>query len=147
MPTPKLDRAKLIALITAGLTAAASASASVALAPPVIHEPWTPLACPAHPSSTIAIEGCLERAVSRSDRIIDVRAATVFHLIRRGQDRATFVSGEESWLSYRRRSCTAVASVDTGGTAEPIVFLSCEKRLNSQHVDDLAAAEHVLRHP
>lgn len=139
---------KLAALITAALAAAASASASasVALAPPVIHEPWTPLACPAHPSSTIAIEGCLERAVSRSDRVIDEKAATVFRLIRREQDRATFVSGEQSWLNYRRRSCTAVASVNRGGTAEPIAFLSCEKRLNARHIVDLAAAAQVLRH-
>jgi uncharacterized protein YecT (DUF1311 family) len=94
----------------------------------------------------IAIEGCLERAVSRSDRVIDQRAATVFRLIRREHDRATFVSGEESWLSYRRRSCTAVASVHSGGTAGPIAFLSCEKRLNARHIADLAAAAQVLRH-
>ena len=136
-----------LAALFAALAAAASASASVALAPPVIHEPWTPLACPVHPSSTIAIEGCLERAVSRSDRVIDKKAATVFRLIKRAHDRATFVSGEQSWLSYRRRSCTAVASVDRGGTAEPIAFLSCEKRLNARHIVDLAAAAQVLEHP
>jgi uncharacterized protein YecT (DUF1311 family) len=137
---------KLAALVTAALAAAVSASASVALAPPVIHEPWTPLACPAHPSSTIAIEGCLERAVSRSDRVIDEKAATVFRLIKRKNDRATFVSGEHGWLSYRRRSCTAVASVYRGGTAEPIEFLSREKRLNARHIVDLAAAAQVLGH-
>lgn len=135
---------KLAALIFAAL-AAASASASAAPAPPVIHEPWTPLACPAHPSSTIAIEGCLEQAVSRSDRVIDEKAATVFRLIKREHDQATFVLGEQSWLSYRRRSCTAVASVYRGGTAEPIAFLSCEKRLNARHIADLAAAAQVLR--
>jgi uncharacterized protein YecT (DUF1311 family) len=137
---------KLATLIATALAAAASASASIALAPPVIHEPWTPLDCPPHPSSTIAIEGCLERAVSRSDRVIDEKAATVFHLIKREHDRATFVSGEQSWLSYRRRTCTAVASADRGGTAEPIAFLSCEKRLNARHIVDLAAAAQVLRH-
>ena len=142
----RIGRVKVAALFTAALAAAASASALVALAAPVIHEPWTPLACPAHPSSTIAIEGCLERAVSRSDRVIDGKAATVFRLIKRERDRATFVSGEQSWLSYRRRSCTAVASVDSGGTAGPIAFLNCEKRLNARHIVDLAAAAQVLTH-
>lgn len=135
-----------LALITAALAAASTASASVAVAPPVIHEPWTPLACPAHPSSTIAIEGCLERAVSRSDRVIDRKAATVFRLIKREHDRATFVSGERSWLSYRRQTCAAVASVYRGGTAEPVAFLSCEKSLNARHVVDLAAAVQAFRH-
>jgi uncharacterized protein YecT (DUF1311 family) len=137
---------KLAAVTTAALAAAAGASASVALVPPVIHESWTPLACPAHPSSTVATEGCLERAVSRSDRVIGGKAAAVFRLIRREQDRASFVSGEHAWLSYRRRSCTAVASRCTGGTAEPIAFLSCEKRLNARHIVDLAAAAQLLRH-
>jgi uncharacterized protein YecT (DUF1311 family) len=138
---------RLAVLIAAVLATAATASASVALAPPVIREPWTPLACPVHPSSTIAIEGCLERAVSRSDRVMDQKAATVFRLIKREHDRATFVLGEQSWLSYRRHSCTAVASVYSGGTAEPIEFLSCEKRLNARHIVDLTAAAQVLRHP
>jgi uncharacterized protein YecT (DUF1311 family) len=146
VPLRRIGRVKLAVLITAALAAAATASAAVVLAPPVIHEPWTPLPCPAHPSSTIAIEWCLERAISRSDRVIDQRAATVFRLIRREHDRATFVSGGESWLSYRRRCCTAVASVDRGGTAEPIAFLSCEKRLNARHIVDLAAAAQALRH-
>jgi uncharacterized protein YecT (DUF1311 family) len=146
VPVRSIGRVTLAALITAALAAAASASASVALAPPVIREPWTLLACPAHPVSTIAIEGCLERAVSRSDRIIDQKAATVFRLIKRENDRAAFVSGEQSWLSYRRHSCTGVASVYRGGTAEPIAFLSCEKRLNARHIVDLAAAAQAFRH-
>jgi uncharacterized protein YecT (DUF1311 family) len=137
---------RLAAVITAALAVSPGASASVALAPPVIHEPWTPPACPAHPSSTVAIEGCLERAVSRSDRVIDDKAAAVFRLIRRKQDRVSFVSGEHAWLSYRRRSCTAVASAYAGGTAEPIAFLSCAKRLNARHIVDLAAAAQMLRH-
>ena len=146
MTVRRIGRVRLAVGITAALAAAASASASVALAPPVIHEPWTPLACPTHPSSTVAIEACLERAVSRSDHVIDGKAATVFRLIRREQDRTSFVSGEHAWLSYRRRSCTAVASVYTGGTAEPIAFLSCEKRLNARHIVDLAVAAQILRH-
>jgi uncharacterized protein YecT (DUF1311 family) len=146
VPLRTIGRVKLVALITAALATAASASAPVALAPPVIREPWTPLACPAHPVSTIAIEGCLEQAVSRSDRVIDQKAATVFRLIKRENDRAAFVSGEQSWLSYRRHSCTAVASVYRGGTAESIAFLSCEKRLNARHIVDLAVAVQAFTH-
>jgi uncharacterized protein YecT (DUF1311 family) len=146
VPIRRIGRVKLAALITAALATAASASASVGLAPPVIPEPWTPRACPAHPSSTVAIEGCLEQAVSRSDRIIDEKAATIFRLIKRRNDRAAFVSGEYNWLTYRRHSCTAIASVYRGGTAEPIEFLSCEKRLNARHIVGLAAAAQMLRH-
>jgi uncharacterized protein YecT (DUF1311 family) len=124
----------------------ATAAASGALGPPVIREPWTPLPCPAHPSSTVDMEGCLERDVTRSDRRIDAKAATVFRLIKHPGDRAAFVSGEHSWLQYRRRSCSAAASVYRGGSAEPIAYLRCEKSRNVRHLSDLADSERILRH-
>jgi uncharacterized protein YecT (DUF1311 family) len=99
-----------------------------------------------HPSSTIEIEGCLERDVVRSDRHIDIKAATVFRLIKREPDRDAFVSAEHSWLQYRRRSCSAAASVYHGGSAEPIAYLTCEKNRNAHHIADLADAERMLRH-
>jgi len=134
-----------LAFITAAVCVLA-ASAGAAVGPPVIREPWTPLPCPAHPTSTVEIEGCLERDVMRSDRSIDNKAATVFRLIKREADRAAFVSGERSWLQYRRRSCAATASVYRGGSAEPIAYLACEKGRNARHLADLADAERTLRH-
>ena len=101
--------------------------------------------CPAHPSSTIEIEGCLEKAISRSDRRIDKSAARIFGLLRQAPDRVAFVQGEREWLSYRRHSCKAEGSIYRGGSAEPIAFLTCEKRRNLQHIADLAAMERTLR--
>ncbi|MFL5963149.1 MAG: lysozyme inhibitor LprI family protein [Gaiellaceae bacterium] len=134
---------RLVLIIVSALLMAEAAGA--ALGPPVIREPWTALPCPAHPSSTIEIEGCLERDVTRSDLRIDMKAATVFHLIKRAGDRATFVSAEHSWLQYRRRSCSAVASVYSGGSAEPVAYLNCQKTRNARHLADLADSERILR--
>jgi uncharacterized protein YecT (DUF1311 family) len=132
----------LLAAVAAALVASPAAGA---LGPPVIREPWTPLPCPAHPQATIEIEGCLEKAISRSDRRIDRSAARIFRLVRRESDRLAFVQGEREWLRYRRRSCTAEGSIYAGGSAEPVAFLTCEKRRNVQHIADLAAMERTLR--
>jgi uncharacterized protein YecT (DUF1311 family) len=134
-----------IGLITVGIFVCVTA-AGAAAGPPVIHEPWTPLPCPTHPSSTVEIEGCLERDVTRSDRSIDAKAATVFRLIKRQRDRDAFVSGEQSWLQYRRHSCSAAASVYRGGSAEPIAYLECEKSRNARHLAELGDTERTLRH-
>jgi len=139
------DRIVRIGLVALGAFVAATAAAT-AVGPPVIREPWTPLPCPMHPSSTLEIEGCLERDVTRSDRHIDTKVATVFRLIKRRLDREAFVSAEHSWLQYRRRSCAAAASSYRGGSAEPIAYLTCEKKLNARHVVDLADAEQMLHH-
>jgi uncharacterized protein YecT (DUF1311 family) len=121
------------------------AVAYAASGPPVIHEPWTPLPCPMHPQSTVEVEGCLEKAVTASDRRINARVATIFRLLRTASDRAAFVEGEQSWLHYRRRSCAATASAYRSGSAEPVAFLSCEKSRNARHLADLADTERVLR--
>ncbi|HEU4892233.1 MAG TPA: lysozyme inhibitor LprI family protein [Vicinamibacterales bacterium] len=119
--------------------------ASAALTPPVIREPWTPLPCPEHPKSTIEIEGCLEKAIVQSDRRIDKRVRRIFALLRHRRDRVTFNQGQRAWLRYRRRSCSAEASVYRGGSAEPVAFLSCEKRRNARHIADLVETERILR--
>jgi uncharacterized protein YecT (DUF1311 family) len=133
------------ALVLATVAALVGASTAAALGPTVIHEPWTPLPCPAHPSSTIEIEGCLEKAIARSDRRIDKSASRIFGVLRQAPDRAAFVEGEREWLRYRRHSCKAEGSIYRGGSAEPIAFLTCEKRRNLQHIADLAAMERTLR--
>jgi uncharacterized protein YecT (DUF1311 family) len=89
--------------------------------------------------------GCLERAVLRSDRRINAKVAIIFSLIRLKSDRATFVEGERAWLRYRRQSCRALASRFEGGSAQPIAFLDCQKRLNAQHLIDLREIERTLR--
>jgi len=134
------------ALAVAVAVAAASVSFAVAAAgPPVIREPWTSLPCPTNPRSTIEIEGCLERSVVRSDSRIDVKAATIFRLLRTPSDRAAFVESDQAWLRYRRRSCAATASVYRRGSGEPVAFLRCEANRNARHLADLLDTERTLR--
>ena len=91
------------------------------------------------------IEGCLEHSVIASDQRINARVDTIFRLIHTSADRTAFVQGEQSWLRYRRRSCSATASKYRGGSGEPIAFLTCEKSRNARHLADLADTERVLR--
>jgi uncharacterized protein YecT (DUF1311 family) len=86
---------------------------------------------PAHPASTIDTEACLERAVLRSDRKINATVAKIFYLLHRSADRGAFVRGERAWLQYRRRSCSAEASVYHGGSAEPVAFLRAKRRVTA----------------
>jgi uncharacterized protein YecT (DUF1311 family) len=128
-----------------GLAVTVSASGATAPSPPVIHEPFTPpLPCPAHPVSTVDLEGCGERALLRSDRAIDAEVDAVFRRLRPSA-RTSFVHGEQAWLRYRRASCSAEASKYAGGSAEPLLFLDCEARRNKTHLTDLNQTERVLR--
>jgi len=117
------------------------------VAPSVIHEPFAAalLPCPVQPASTIEIEGCLERALLRSDRLINIRVRALFALLHTNVGRTTFVAGERSWLRYRRSTCTAQATFYTGGTAQPVEFARCEVGRNKTHLADLADIEQVLR--
>src|SRR5581483_8597862 len=61
-----------------------------ALKPPVIHESFTPLPCPKHASSTLALEGCAEKAILAGDRKIDAKAHAIFFKLA-PRERAGFV--------------------------------------------------------
>ena len=87
---------------------------TAAIAPPVIHEPFTALPCPLHPDTTIDVIGCQEHRVLRTDRAINVQVGTIFRMLRVESMRASFVAGERSWLQYRRQSCSAEASTRRG---------------------------------
>jgi len=119
-------------------------AATAALAPPVIHEPFTPLPCPIHPDTTLDVEGCQEARVLRTDRAIDGQVKTVFHLLRTQSARATFVDGEHSWLHYRRQSCLAESSLYAGGTEQGVALLNCTLRENTSHLADLVAMRQTL---
>jgi uncharacterized protein YecT (DUF1311 family) len=126
-------RATLATLLTAA-----------AIAPPVIHEPFTALPCPLHPDTTIDVVGCQEHRVLRTDRAIDAQARAVFGLLRTDSRRSTFVAGERSWLQYRGRSCAAEASRLEGGSAHAVALLSCTLQRNTSHLTDLAAMRKLL---
>jgi uncharacterized protein YecT (DUF1311 family) len=132
-----------LALVVA-LAVAAPAHAAGGPAPPVIHEPFTPLPCPIHPDTTIDVEGCQEARILRTDRAIDDTVAAVFRLLRTDRARASFVDGERHWLHYRRESCLAEASAYAGGSAEPVAYLSCTLRKNRSHLVGLAAMRRTL---
>lgn len=130
----------LVGFLVVGVSVGATATG-----PPVIREPFTVLPCPKKPQSTVEIEGCLERSLLRSDRRINTRARAIYRALGSKNARADFVAGERSWLAYRRRSCRAQASVYSGGSAEPVAYLSCEVGRNKRHLADLAATEREVR--
>ena len=119
--------------------------AALALGPPVIHEPFTPGACPKHPGTTIDLEACGMRKVLKSDRAINVRAAEIFGLLHTTAAKKAFVQSEREWLSYRRASCSAQASAYAGGSIEPVVFIECEASRNRRHLGDLAELKGTVR--
>jgi uncharacterized protein YecT (DUF1311 family) len=118
--------------------------AAAAIAPPVIHEPFTALPCPLHPDTTVEVVGCQEHRVLRTDRAIDAQVKAIFVLLRRDDRRSAFAAGERSWLHYRRQSCAAETSRLTGGSAHAAALLGCELRRNTSHLADLTAMRKAL---
>ncbi|HST15120.1 MAG TPA: lysozyme inhibitor LprI family protein [Gaiellaceae bacterium] len=122
----------------------ASLVTAAAIAPPMIHEPFTALPCPLHPDTTIDVIGCQEHRVLRTDRAIDVQVGAIFGLLRTDARRSTFVAAERSWLQYRRQSCSVEASKFAGGSAQPVALLTCELQRNTTHLADLKATRKTL---
>jgi uncharacterized protein YecT (DUF1311 family) len=118
--------------------------AGAALKPPVIHEVFTPLPCPMHPSTTLAIEGCDERAILGSDRRINADVKAIFELLA-PSERSGFAAGERAWLRYRKLSCAAEASKYAGGTLAGVVDAGCVVRRSQAHAKDLAETLSELR--
>jgi uncharacterized protein YecT (DUF1311 family) len=117
---------------------------AAAIAPPVIHEPFTALPCPLHPDTTIDVIGCQEHRVLRTDRMIDGQVRAIFRRLRTDDARSTFAAGERRWLQYRRQSCSAEASHLAGGSAHSVALLSCDLRRNTSHLADLATMRKAL---
>ena len=136
--------ARLLLVTLAALAVAGSAAAAAGPAPPVIQEPFTALTCPLHPDTTIEIEACQEHRILRTDRAIDKAVKAIFGLLRSTDARTSFVSGEQAWLRYRRRSCAAESTVYAGGSAAPVAYLICELRRNQTHLADLSAMRKTL---
>ena len=138
-----LVRLPLICLLTAAIVAT-PAVASLVLKPPVIHEVFTPLPCPANPQTTLALEGCAEKAILNTDRAINAQVKLVFRLLHTHAARLAFVKGEQAWLRYRSMSCTAQVSNYAGGSAQPVVYANCITARNKSHLADLAAIRKTL---
>jgi uncharacterized protein YecT (DUF1311 family) len=137
-------RLMIVTLVVLGVATGPTVAAAAG-GPPVIHEPFTKLGCPAHPVSTVELEGCAEKTLLASNRQVDAAASRIFRLLRSTAARSSFARGEQAWLQYRRASCSAEASKYAGGTAEPLLYLQCETRRNKAHLTDLVQMERTLR--
>ena len=124
--------------------ASSSAGAVGSLRPPVIHETFTPLPCPAHPTTTQGAIGCAEERILATDHEIDAQAMAAFALLL-PKDRVVFVQGEVAWLRYRRASCLAEASKYFGGSVYGLYYAQCVENRNEAHLRDLAELLRVLR--
>jgi len=126
-------------------TAAAGAAGSpgharlAKLAPPVIHEPFTPLPCTGAPGhrTTLEMEGCAEQQILSSDKRIDALNQEIFGKLFDASARRRFIAGHNAWLAYRHAYCLSASDVFEGGTEAGVVDAICTAAVNSQHVTNL----------
>jgi uncharacterized protein YecT (DUF1311 family) len=131
-------RLGLVALLATALMTGAD------LKPPVIHEAFTQLPCPAHPTTTQGMEGCYEKAIVSTDRKINTQARVIFGLLSSHYWRLTFVTGERAWLRYREDSCAALSSTYGRGSNGPISAAVCILHRSKAHLRDLVAMRKEL---
>jgi uncharacterized protein YecT (DUF1311 family) len=133
----------LAACATVALTSAAQALASnghaAKLAPPVIHESFTPIPCAGTPGkrSTLQEEGCAEQQILRGDKQIDALNQKIFNALHTNSARRDLIAGHTAWLAYRKRYCLSVSDVFQGGTEAGVVDADCTATVNGQHVSNL----------
>lgn len=134
----------ILATVLIGGAIALPAQAGAVPKPPTIRESFTPLPCPAHPKTTLAMEGCFEKSILKTDRAINAQAKTIFGLLLPAV-RSQFTQSEALWLRYRRSSCVTEASRYQGGSFQPVSFASCEVSRNRSHLKDLTELRDMLR--
>ncbi len=127
-----------IALATSA-PAGASDGHTAKLAPPVIHESFTPMPCTGSPKhrNTLQLEGCAEQQILRSDKQIDTLNRKIFNGLPSNSARRDLIAGHNAWLSYRRSYCLSESDVFQGGTLAGVVAADCTAHLNDQHVANL----------
>lgn len=140
---PRLALALALGAAAAAVPAASAAGGN--LKPPVIHEVFTRLPCPAKQISTMDIEACQEQQILASDAKIDALARAIFPRLFDDRARLRFLAGEKAWLSYRAVFCQSQSDVYEGGTEAGVLDASCAEAVNAQHVKDLAAFVKALR--
>lgn len=136
---------RAILLLLGVLVAVGTGAGTTAnLKPPVIHEPFTALPCPAHPVSIVELEGCYEKKVLATDRKINNQVNTIFYTLR-PSFRRTFARSEIYWFRYRQSSCSTQVSNTTGGSGQPVRSAACAAARNRTHLSDLAELRMKLR--
>ena len=129
--------------LVAGAAAAAPASASTAhaakLAPPVIHESFTPMPCTGKPGhrTTLQDEACSEQQILRSDRQINALNQKIFTALGTNSAKRDLITGHKAWLAYRKSYCLSVSDVFQGGTLAGVVDADCVATVSTQHVSNL----------
>lgn len=139
--------AVLAALAVALLAPLGVATAAAALSPPVIHEVFTLLPCPAHPQSTLDLEGCAEHQIVRTDHRIDTAAATIFKRLRDVSARRRFISAQSAWIAYRTADCRSRSDQYEGGTLAGLVAAQCTADRSSERLKDLQEFAKALAGP
>ena len=124
--------------------ALAAAAAPAKLSPPVIHESFTPLPCPAKPVSTLDLEGCAEQRILHADRAIDAVARSIFGRLFDDAARRRFIAAQQAWLAYRRADCTSMSDQYEGGTLAGLVAASCTADRSAQRLKDLRSFDKLL---
>jgi uncharacterized protein YecT (DUF1311 family) len=134
-----LGLAAAIALLAASAPAGAAPARTAALAPPVIHESFTPLPCTGSPGhrTTLEMEGCAEQKILASDNKIDALNRAIFAKLFDNAARRRFIAGHNAWLAYRHAYCLSASDVFEGGTEAAVVDADCVASVNSEHVKDL----------
>jgi uncharacterized protein YecT (DUF1311 family) len=127
----------LAALAVALLVPLSAATAASALSPPVIHEVFTLLPCPAHPQSTLDLEGCAEHQIARTDHRIDAVAATIFKQLQDDPARRRFIAAQSAWIAYRTADCRSRSDQYEGGTLAGLVAAQCTGERSSERLKDL----------
>jgi uncharacterized protein YecT (DUF1311 family) len=154
MPSPSRPHCRRRAL--AGVLAAAAlallaplsaAAVAAALSPPVIHEAFTLLSCPAHPESTLDLEGCAEHQIVRTDHKIDAVAATIFKRLQDDSARRRFISAQSAWIAYRAADCRSRSDQYEGGTLAGLVAAQCTADRSSERLKDLQEFAKALAGP
>src|SRR3954447_21231944 len=135
---------KLVLLAALLAVAAPAAASAAAPSPPVIKEGFTLLPCPANPQTTLALEGCAEHRIVKSDAVINAKVKTIYRLLRSDAAKTHFVAGERAWLAYRKASCLSRSDVYEGGTLSTVEFANCVADTNAVHVKDLTAFQKAL---
>jgi uncharacterized protein YecT (DUF1311 family) len=109
------------------------------LAPPVIHESFTPLPCTGAPGhrTTLEMEGCPEQQILATDARIDSLNQAIFSRLFDAAARRRFIAGHNAWLAYRHAYCLGVSDVFEGGTEASALDTSCVAGVNAEHVKDL----------
>ena len=133
----------LAACATVALTSATQALASnghaAKLAPPVIHESFTPMPCSGSPGNrtTLQEEGCAEQQILHSDKQINALNQKIFNALSTNSARRDLLAGHRAWLAYRKSYCLSVSDVFQGGTLAGVVDADCTATVNGQHVSNL----------